>query len=343
MRRQVLRSRWFRIAAAVVVMVVAVLAPLQLIPYVNYQLTVVAAFAVAILGLNLVTGYAGQISLGQSAFVGLGAYVTAYGVTEGWPVLLTFVLAALIPAVVGFLVALPAVRLRGVSLAMVTISLPIIADRLAKRLDDFTGGSVGITVQWMNAPDWSGLADDQWRYYVVLGIAAVLFVLAANLTRGRIGRAFAIVRENEAVATAMGVSNYRYKVLAFTVASLYGGVAGFLYLAAVQYMSPATLSFVVSINMLAAMIIGGSASIVGSLLGGLFFVFIPVLAGQIDASHTPIIYGAALLVILFLAPGGLVTLPALLRRMRRRRAEPEAAVKAPDTGPEVHTPTTTAM
>lgn len=339
--KSILNVRWFRIAATVVIVLLGALAPLQFIPYVNYQLTVVAAFAVAILGLNIVTGYAGQISLGQSAFIGLGAYVTAYGVTEGWPVLLTFVLAALIPAVVGFVVALPAVRLRGVSLAMVTISLPIIADRLAKRWDDVTGGSVGITVQWMNAPDWTGLADDQWRYYVVLGIASGLFLLGANLVRGRIGRAFAIVRENEAVATSMGVSNYRYKVLAFTVASLYGGVAGFLYLAAVQYMSPATLSFVVSINLLAAMIIGGSASIAGSLIGGIFFVFIPVLAGQIDSSHTPIIYGAALLIILFLAPGGLVTLPRLARRLRRRRNEPESG--PPIGGTEVQTPTTTVL
>lgn len=321
MNTTVFKSRWFRTALIVVVALVIVLAPLWLIPYVNYQLTMVAVFSVAILGLNIVTGYTGQISLGQSAFLGLGAYVTAYGVGQGWPIPLVFVLAAGIPGLVGLLVALPAVRLRGASIAMVTISLPIIADPLAKRLTDLTGGSAGTTVQWMSAPGWTGLADDQWRYYIVVGIAAVFFLLAWNLTRGRIGRAFAIVRENEAVATSMGISSYKYKVLAFTIASLYGGVAGFLYLATVQYMSPATLSFIVAINMLAAMIIGGSASIAGSLIGGIFFVFIPVVAGQIDPSHTPIIYGAALLLILFVAPGGLVTVPRILRRLTGKRTD----------------------
>lgn len=315
----IFHTRWLRTVVAAVIAVLIIVAPLQFIPFVNYQLSMVAVFAVAILGLNILTGYAGQISLGQSAFIGLGAYITAYGVSEGWPVPLVFVLAALIPGAVGFLIALPAVRLHGASIAMVTISLPIIADPLAKRLTDITGGAAGITVQWMNAPAWTGLANDQWRYYVVITIAAVFFLLGRNLTTGRIGRAFAITRENEAVATSMGVSSYRYKVLAFTVASLYGGTAGFMYLAVVQYMSPATLSFIVAINLLAAMIIGGSASIAGSLVGGAFYVFIPVAAGQIDPSHTPIIYGAALLLILFLAPGGLATLPAALRRLARGR------------------------
>ncbi|WP_051299215.1 branched-chain amino acid ABC transporter permease [Arthrobacter castelli] len=319
MNRTIFKRRWFRISVIAVLALAAVLAPLELVPYANYQLTMIAVMGVAILGVNIITGYTGQISLGQSAFLGLGAYVTAYGVTEGWPVPLVFLLAAVIPGAVGLLIALPAVRLKGASIAMVTISLPIIADPLAKRLTDITGGSAGITVQWMSAPEWTGLADDQWRYYIVGAIALVFFVLAWNLTRGRIGRAFAIVRDNEAVATSMGISSYKYKVLAFTIASAYGGVAGFLYLAAVQYMSPATLSFIVGINLLAAMIIGGSASIIGSLFGGVFYVFIPVVAGQIDPSHTPIVYGAALLLILFLAPGGVVTLPRVLRRLMGRR------------------------
>lgn len=319
MNTAIFKRRWFRVSLIAVLALAAVLAPLELVPYANYQLTMVAVMAVAILGLNIVTGYTGQISLGQSAFLGLGAYVTAYGVTEGWPIPLVFILSAVVPGAVGLLIALPAVRLRGASIAMVTISLPIIADPLAKRLSDITGGSAGINVQWMSAPAWTGLADDQWRYYMVGAIAVAFFVLGWNLTRGRIGRAFAIVRDNEAVASSLGISSYKYKVLAFTIASIYGGVAGFLYLAAVQYMSPATLSFIVAINLLAAMIIGGSASIIGSLLGGVFYVFIPVVAGQIDPSHTPIIYGAALLLILFLVPGGLVTLPRVLRRLMGKR------------------------
>jgi branched-chain amino acid transport system permease protein len=312
-------NRWLKPAIFIVVAIAILVLPLVASPYVNFQVTMVAVFAVAILGLNIIMGYAGQISLGQSAFVGLGAYVTAYGVIAGWPIILTFLLACLIPAAVGLLVALPAVRLRGHALAVVTLGLPIIFLPLARRFPNLTGGSNGMTVDWMNAPDWSGLAVDQWRYYVIIIMAALFFLLARNLVTGRIGRAFAIVRDNEAVATSMGISSYRYKVLAFTISSLYGGAAGFLYLGAVQFTSPETSSFIVSINMLAAMVIGGSASIAGSLIGGIFYVLVPFLAGQVNSSQTAIYSGAVLLVVLLIVPGGLITVPRVIKRLTNRR------------------------
>jgi branched-chain amino acid transport system permease protein len=171
---------------------------------------------------------------------------------------------------------------------------------------------------------------------VVLVIAVLAFLLTRNLVRGRIGRAFAIVKENEAVALAMGVSPYRYKVLAFTIASLLGGVAGFMYLAIVQFTSPETLSFVTSINLVAAMIIGGSASIVGTVLGAIYFVAIPVFAGAVNSARTALISGAILLAVLFLLPRGLVSLPRRIRQLAagsRRRGAPEAiAPSSPDGG-----------
>ena len=299
-------SRALKLAVLVIGLVVLALVPLSARPYDNYQLSLVAVYAVAILGLNIVSGYAGQISLGQSAFLGMGAYVTAYGVGHGWPLVLTFVAACLLPAVVGLIVAVPAVRLRGNALAVVTIILPIIAVPLAKRLERFTGGSDGVNVDWAHAPAWSGLADDQWRYYVIVVLAALLFLVGRNIVTGRIGRAFAVVRTNEAVAASMGVSAHRYKVLAFTIASFYGGAAGFLYLVAVQYTSPELLSFLVTVNMLAALVIGGFMSIWGSLIAGFFFVYVPTIAGSVDASRTSIFYGAALLLVLFIVPGGVV-------------------------------------
>src|SRR3954451_23178191 len=140
---------------------------------------------------------------------------------------------------------------------------------------------------------------------IVLVIAAVVFLLTRNLVRGRYGRAFAIVKGNENVASSMGISPYRYKVLAFTIASLIGGVSGFLYMVVIQYTSPETLSFGHSIELVAAMVIGGSASIVGSLLGGAFYVLVPQLANQVDPNLTALLQGAILLVVLFLLPGGL--------------------------------------
>jgi branched-chain amino acid transport system permease protein len=338
---------WVRIGFGVIVAVVLAIAPLISSKFINYQLGLVAVFAVAILGLNLVMGYAGQVSLGQSAFLGLGAYIAAYFVTAdlGLPgplvVPVSLLLCAIVPAAVGLVVALAAARLRGLALAMVTIALPIIGIPLAKRFREFTGGSQGTTVSWLRTPDWAEgfLENDQWRYYVVVVIAVLMFVLARNLVRGRMGRAFRIVKENEAVAIAMGVSPYRYKVMAFTIASMFGGVAGFMYLGVVQYTSPETLSFHTSINMVAAMVIGGSASILGSILGAIYYVVVPPLANEIDPSLTALISGVILLVILFLAPGGLVSLPRrvaqLARRLSARRGSPQ------NPSDEAHLPVTT--
>ena len=320
MSHQILKDRAARVGLLKTVLtagaiLAVVIAPLMLSAYVNFQLSMIAVFAVAILGLNVLMGYAGQISLGQSAFVGLGAYVTGFGIQRGWSPVIVFLLACAIPAVVGLIVAIPAARLKGYAIAMVTISLPIIGIPLVKRFPEITGGTFGLTVSWMTSPEWTGLDDDQWRFYVIVAIAALLFVLARNLVRGRVGRAFAIVRDNEAVATSMGVSSYRYKVIAFTIAALYGGAAGFLYLVAVQFVSPESLSFVVSINLLAALVIGGTASVLGSLIGGVFYVLIPYLAGQVNSTQTAIFSGAALLVVLFIVPGGLITVPSTVKRL----------------------------
>lgn len=340
---------WVRVVFGVVVAAVLVVAPLISSKFVNYQLGLIAVFAVAILGLNIVMGYAGQVSLGQSAFLGLGAYIAAYFVTADLPIPdelklpVSLLLCAIIPAAVGLVVALAAARLRGLALAMVTIALPIIGIPLAKRFREFTGGSQGTTVSWLRAPDWAEgiLENDQWRYYVVVVIAVIMFVLARNLVRGRMGRAFRIVKENEAVAVAMGISPYRYKVMAFTIASMFGGVAGFMYLGIVQYTSPETLSFHTSINMVAAMVIGGSASILGTIFGAIYFVLVPNLANEINPSLTALFSGAILLAVLFLVPGGIVSLPRrisqVVRELARRRggaAPQDPSDHAPVTGPE---------
>ena len=254
---------WVRWAALLLLLVVFVVAPLQLSEFTNQTLARIGVFAVAVLGLNVVMGYTGQVSLGHIFFVGLGAYITAYGVTNGWNIVATFALACLIPAVAGLLVALAAARLGGLAIAMVTIALPIVGVPVAKRLSDLTGGSEGTSTSFAHAPAGTGLFDDQWQLYIVLVIGGIVFLLTRNLVRGKYGRAFAIVKGNENVASSMGISPYRYKVLAFTIASLIGGVSGFLYMVVIQYTSPETLSFGHSIELVAAMVIGGSASIVG--------------------------------------------------------------------------------
>lgn len=328
--REFISRPWVRWAGVLLIVMLLLIAPLILPIFANQTLARVGVFAVAVLGLNVVMGYTGQISLGQIFFVGLGAYVTAYGVNAGWNIAIVLLLAAVVPAMVGLLIALAAARLSGLAIAMVTIALPIVGVPLAKRLSEFTGGSQGISARFSSAPDWSGLADDQWQLYIVILIAGVVFLLTRNLMRGKYGRAFAIVKGNESVASSMGISPYRYKVLAFTIASLIGGVSGFLYMVVVQYTSPETMSFGHSITLLASMVIGGAGSILGSLLGGAYYVLAPQLTNAVDSSLTAVLQGIILLVILFVLPGGLVSLPRLWRRRKRGRdgASPDSTRSA---------------
>jgi branched-chain amino acid transport system permease protein len=292
-------------AAAAVVLVLAVL-PLNSTPYTNYQIALVATYAVAILGLNLVSGYAGQISLGQSAFFGLGAYCAAIAtVRAGWPLPASFLLACVLPAAVGLLVAIPAVRLRGHGLAIFTLALPLIGVALAKRYVGLTGGSEGLGARISRAPAWTGLDTDQWTYYVVLALAGALFLLARNLVTGRLGRALSVVRANEVAAVSMGISPRKYKALAFAMAAGWGGAAGWLYVYTIGFVSPVEMEFLLSINLLAMMIVGGMGSVLGSLLGGVLYVYIPVVAGTVDPVRTTLLYGAILVLVLFFAPGGI--------------------------------------
>jgi branched-chain amino acid transport system permease protein len=308
---------WVRWAAFGLVVVLMIVVPLILPEFANQTIARIGVFAVAVLGLNVVMGYTGQVSLGQIFFVGVGAYATAFGVNADWNILLVFLFACALPGVLGLLVALAAARLGGLAIAMVTIALPLIGVPLAKRLSDFTGGSQGTSARFSDAPEWTGLYDDQWQLYIVFLIGGITFLLTRNLVRGKYGRAFAIVKGNEAVAGSMGVSPYRYKVLAFTIASLIGGVSGFLYMVVVQYTSPETMSFGHSIELLASMVIGGAGSIVGSILGGIWYVLVPQITNIIDPNITAVLQGAILLIVLFILPGGLVSLPRLWRRRGR--------------------------
>src|SRR4051812_14300985 len=178
---------WVRWVALLVLLAVFVVAPLQLSEFTNQSIARIGVYAVAVLGLNVVMGYTGQVSLGQIFFLGLGAYITAYGVTNDWNIVLVFVLACLVPAVAGLLVALAAARLGGLAIAMVTIALPIVGVPLAKRLSDVTGGSQGLSARFAAAPEGSGLYDDQWQLYLVLAIGGAVFLLTRNLVRGRFG------------------------------------------------------------------------------------------------------------------------------------------------------------
>jgi branched-chain amino acid transport system permease protein len=294
--------RW--LAAAAVVAALALL-PLSASPFLNLQVALIAAYAVAIRGLDVITGHAGQASLGQAAFFGLGGYIAAYGFGNGWPVVLTLALAVGGTGLVGALLALPAVRTRGFAFGVVTMALPVVAVPLAIRLSNVTGGSEGLTVDALDAPAWTGLANDQWHYYIVLGGAAVAFVLVRNTLRGRVGRGLDLLRTNETVATAMGIPVTRYKVLAFTISALCAGLAGWLCLVTVQFISPETLNLNLTILMLVAAVIGGLRSSLGSVIGAAFYVLVPTLTDQVAPGRSYLVFGIALVVVLMFFPKGI--------------------------------------
>lgn len=310
-----------KLAIGVVVAIVLAILPLNSSPYINQEMGLVAAYAVALLGLAVISGHAGQVSLAQATFFGTGAYTTAIFTNLGVPVAAALILAFLVPAALGLLVAIPAVRLSGHALAMITLAVSLVADPLARRLDWLTGGAVGLRADIGHAPAWTGLADDQWRYYIALAVAAVAFLLVRNMLSGKIGRRLAMVRTNEVVAQSMGIAVRREKMIAFVISAGLGGVGGFIFVFTTQYVSADTLSFLLSIMFLATLVIGGLRSLAGPVIGALFYVFIPTLAGSVSPEQSSLMYGLAVVLVVLFLPGGIAGLfsPRFWRRLRRRR------------------------
>jgi branched-chain amino acid transport system permease protein len=301
-------------AGLVAVIVIAWMLPQELSPYRVFQFSLVLVYAVAVLGLNLLTGFNGQISLGHSFFFAIGAYTTAILMKDyEWPYLLTLPLAFVITFVLGFLFGIPALRLEGLYLALVTLALAIVAPPFIKRFDDLTGGSQGIVLRKPTAPEWSGLAGDQWRYYVALGVVVIMFVVARNLVRGRVGRAIMAIRDNELAAETMGINVAAYKAMTFAYSAAYAGVAGGVFSLIVGFVSPDSFTVVLAIALLSAMVVGGLATIGGAIAGALFIRFVPVYAAEINDAIAGVIYGASLILVMLVMPGGFM---GLLRRLR---------------------------
>jgi branched-chain amino acid transport system permease protein len=323
------RHRWLRGAALAVAVLVAVGLPFNSEPVVNGQLTLVLIYAVAALGLNLLVGYAGQISLGHGAFFAIGAYTAAALIVHaGVPYLLTVPAAALLTFAIGFAFGVPALRLRGLYLALVTLALAVALPPLIKRFEGLTGGVQGMSVPQPAVPGWLPVDPDQYLYLLVLAVAAGMFLLAANLTRGGLGRALIAIRDNERAATTMGVDPARVKTRVFACSAAYAGVAGALFTFALGFVAPESFTLVLSFNFLAAIVIGGLGTVGGAVLGALFIEFVPQYADDVNQALTGVIYGATLIAVMYLLPGGAA---GLLRRLRRRLVEVvEAAPARPD-------------
>lgn len=300
-----------RPALLVLILAMALLPLFLASPYQLFQLTLVVAYALAVLGLNLVTGYNGQISLGHGAFYAIGAYTTAI-MMDRWdlPYWSTIPVAAVLCAMVGFLIGLPALRLAGLYLALTTLALAAAVPQLLKYdlFSDWTGGVQGISVFKPEAPFGLPLNPDQWLYLFSFGVATLFFLIAANLVNGRIGRAMKAIRDQPLAAEAMGVNLAEVKTRAFALSAMFTGVAGSIAAIAVGFVSPDSFNTVLSITIFVGMVVGGAASISGAVFGALFIQFIPNFADQISKAAPGAVYGIILIIFMFAAPGGIASL-----------------------------------
>ena len=311
-----------RLAGLAILLVRVCAMPFVLSNYRIFQFTLVMVYAIALLGLNMLTGYNGQISLGHGAFYAIGAYVAAILMDKfGVPYWATVPVAGALCLLVGFLFGLPALKLEGLYLALATFALGVSLPQLLKykHLEHWTGGVQGIVIIKPDAPFGLPLNPDQWLFYFVLLVLLVMFWLGWNLLRGRIGRAMVAIRDQPIAAEAMGVNNAMYKSMTFGVSAMFTGVAGALGAIAVQFVAPDSFNVFLSITLLVGIVIGGLATISGAIWGAIFIQFVPNIADQISKAAPWAIYGVFLIGCMYLMPGGVAGLVQALRARFARR------------------------
>lgn len=306
-----------------VVLLAACALPFFVSNYRTFQFTMVLVYATALLGLNILTGYNGQISLGHGAFYAIGAYTAAILMDKaGVPYWATIPVAGAVCLVAGFLFGLPALKLEGLYLALATFALGVSLPHLLKyhHLEKITGGVQGIVIAKPDPPFGLPLNPDQWLYYFTLAVTVVMFFLAWNLLRGRIGRALVAIRDQHVAAEAMGVNNAMVKSLAFGVSAMYTGVAGALGAIAIQFVAPDSFNIFVSIVFLVGIVIGGLASISGAIYGALFIQFVPNIADEISKAAPWAIFGVFLIAFVYLMPAGIAgAVRMAMARLARKR------------------------
>jgi branched-chain amino acid transport system permease protein len=330
-------TRRASLVLAIVVIGVAFSLPFYMSGFRLFQYTQVCIYAIALMGLNLLTGYNGQFSLGHGAFYAIGAYISAimmdrWSIGYGW----TIPVAGVLCLVVGFLFGRPALRLEGLYLALATFSLALAVPQILKYFEHWTGGSQGIVLSKPKAPWGLRLTEDQWLYLVTLTITVIMFVLAANLVRSRIGRAMVAIRDNHIAAETMGVNSALVKSVTFGVSAAYTGVAGALSAVAIAYVAPDSFNVFLSITFLIGIVIGGLGSIWGNVLGALFIQFVPNWAQDISKAAPWAIFGIFLIGFMYVMPYGIA---GALKRLWIRAARPRVTGQGGEAvSPQAHSP-----
>lgn len=325
------RTQLLKTGLLVAALVVAFLTPFNMEDLELEKLATVGTFALGAMGLAVLTGFSGQISVGHGAFMGIGAYTTAILVADrAAPWYLSIGVAAVVCFAAGALVGLPALRIRGPALALATLGLAVLFPAVIRKYDTVTGGSQGKNLfeYRFRAPGWTGLTDEQWVYYVVLAFLLAALLLMRNLVRSRVGRGLIAIRDNEVAAEVLGVNIAAYKVLAFGTSAMLAGLGGALAVAINPNVSPGDYDIQLSIRLLVMAVVGGIATIGGPLLGAtvVFYVNEEIrdrVGDIIDQGEelAPVVFGAALILLMMLMPDGLI---GGTRRIWRRLRPPAA-------------------
>jgi branched-chain amino acid transport system permease protein len=292
--------------------------------FTSYELATVGMYFIALLGLSILIGYSGQISLGHGAFMAIGGYTTAilsvdgiYGhqIRDIW----TIPIAGVLAGVAGLLVGIPALRLSGLYLALVTFGIAVSFRQVPIKFDHFLGGTSGKVLSLLKTPFGLSATPNNWLYYLTWGIAFVLLVVAWLFVRAKPGRTLKAIRDSEIAAASSGISLARYKTLAFGLSAFYAGVAGSLYAIARGFMNPDIFPIVLSVYLVAALALGGVDSFAGLILGAGAIYVLQNRAGDVTQwiNHLPhvnlnpqrpgmpdVIFGAVLIVVLIILPTG---------------------------------------
>ena len=295
---------------AAVVLLIAGLAALPIVlpmigrGYLLFILVLAAANVIVAIGLNLLVGYTGLISLGHAGFVAIGAYASGLLVSRlGVPWYAAWIAAAAISAAFGFLVGIPALRLTGPYLTIATLGFGIAVYQVLTNWTDLSGGRMGLPVPQLSL-GIAGLTSTQQLYYVAVGSAVALAVIAYNLARSHIGRAFVAIRDSDIAAEVTGVNLTWYKTLSFAISAAYAGIAGAVVAQALRHLEPQAFTFLDSITYFAMIVIGGLGTVSGAIIGGILLTLLPHYLSDLK-QWLPIIYGGVIMLMMALEPLGL--------------------------------------
>jgi len=294
-----------KFAVTIAGLIVVIVLPLFLGKYSIFLLSMLAVYALVSIGLNLLMGFTGQIAAGHAGFLALGAYFTAIlGTKVEWmPCLVVLLLAGIFSGIIGFLLGIPILRLKGVYIAMATLAFGVVVSEIILQWSSLTNGDNGLDVPVATIAGFE-FDSDYKLFYLIVSVTIILTLLAKNLVKGYIGRAFIALRESEVAAQTIGIDLAKFKTIAFAISAFYTGVAGGLFAYLITFLSPDAFTIELSVDFIAMIVIGGMGSILGSIIGAVILTGMQqILAGLLDLQI--LIFGISLIVFMIFMPKGI--------------------------------------